>query len=127
MVIVLLAEAATTGVEDKALEGLVTHLWDVRHRVRGLTPGRCEPIVSQLLARLIEDRLSALVQCRDVTLTVPKQLAAAQLAGGQLGLVRAWLHGPAGCGSGAIVEALQQTRNCVLRPSLVNPTRRGSS
>jgi hypothetical protein len=68
-----------------------------------------------VLARLIEERLRALWQRSDKIPAIPLDLAAAQAAGAQLGLVRAWLNRSTACSAAAVAAALHQSATASIR------------
>ncbi len=108
-VLTVLADAATVGGNIDAVERTLSHFWDMRHRIRGLAFGTTEPLVSQQLAGLIEHRLDALCRERRIELAIPGRLAAAQLAGSQIGMIRAWLGDENGAASNLVARTLLQT------------------
>jgi AcrR family transcriptional regulator len=115
----VLADAATDGGNDGSLERTLEHFWEVRHLVRGILIGSAEPIVFNCLSSLIEDRLKLSCQHRNIQLRIPTQLAAAQLAGSQLGIIRAWLISESACSSDAICAAVRRSSKCIV-DALVN-------
>lgn len=82
------------------LVAVVEHFWENRRVGNVLFAGPTRPLLARTLAGLIEARLQARAELGDAT------LRAAQLAGGQMGLLAAWLSGQAPATPAAIAEML---------------------
>lgn len=99
-----LADAATGQGDPAATLWLAEHFWANRARARELFDNvRMRDRVSRLLAEMVAERLDG------ATLTLPLELAAAQLAEAALAPLRAWLGGGAPATAGAVAESLCRT------------------
>ena len=107
----ILADAAAGRGDPAAIERLLAHFWEYRQRAPETFGGRGGEQAMRLLAELVEERLEA-------PLTLPRRLAARQLAAATAAPVRAWLLGEAPstpdllaanlCRSGAALAAAQR-------------------
>lgn len=88
-----LADAIAGRGDAASLEPLLQHFWDNRDRARSTLGGETRAKVERLLAGMVLERLPPSMP----TPALPLRLAAVQLAGAQLTLVRAWLAGESHC------------------------------
>ena len=95
----LLADAAAGKGDPQETAWLLGHFWENRGRAHETLSGRTGEQSARLLAGLVEERL-------DEGLTMPRALAAQQLAAAALAPVRAWLLGEAPATAEAIAEML---------------------
>jgi AcrR family transcriptional regulator len=82
-----LADAAAGHGNEAAVSAIVAHFWEYRQRSQKSLSGPAE----RVLATMIEERLD------QAPLTLPKRLAARQLASATLTPLVAWLKGEAPC------------------------------
>lgn len=86
--------------DDARLLAVVEHFWENRRVGNVLFAGPTRPLLAKTLAGLIETRLRARPEVGNPA------LQAAQLAGGQMGLLAAWLSGQAPATPAAIAGML---------------------
>ena len=99
-----LADAATGQGDPAATLWLVGHFWENRARARDLFDNvRMRDRVTRLLAEMVAERLQG------AALTLPPELAAAQLAEAALAPLRAWLCGGAPATAATVAESLCRT------------------
>ncbi len=104
----VLADAATDAGDPGSIRCMLDHFLENRRAARALLNGPSAAHIVRRHAELIEARLSG------KALMVPPHLAAAQVASGQLGLVRAWLDRTDPCDSADLARAiLESTRGTV--------------
>jgi AcrR family transcriptional regulator len=104
----VLADAATDAGDGGSIRCMLDHFLENRRASRALLNGPSAAPIERRHAELIEARLSG------AALIIPLRLAAAQVASGQLGLVREWLERNEPCDSAALARAmLQTTRSAV--------------
>lgn len=96
----VLADMVGERHDPPRLVAVVEHFWENRRVGNVLFAGPTRPLLARTLAGLIEDRLRA----RDCG--APAPLLAAQLAGGQMGLLTAWLSGQAPATAAAVADLL---------------------
>jgi AcrR family transcriptional regulator len=107
-----LADTATGQGDAKATRWLVEHFWENRQRARELFDNpRMRDRVTRLLAEMVAERLAG------AELTLPRELAAAQLAEAALAPLRAWLRAEAPAKPAALAESLLRT-GAALRQAL---------
>jgi len=112
---------AIAGKRDAAnLEQLLLHFWENRDRARSTLGGETRAKVERLLAAMILERLP---RCAAGSV-MPLRLAAVQLAGAQLTLLRAWLAGESHCSAADIAQSICVT-SASLRTSLFTARQRG--
>ena len=98
------ADTAAGRGDPAATLWLVEHFWENRARARELFDNvRMRDRVTRLLAEMGAERLQG------ASLTLPPELAAAQLAEAALAPLRAWLCGGAPATAGAVAESLCRT------------------
>jgi len=98
-----LADALTSRPDDAHLVAVVKHLWEMRELTRAIFTGAARPLVTQLLARMLKDRLE---RGSPLPAFAPPPLAAAALAGAQLALLEAWIADPGPLTAEAVAAAL---------------------
>jgi AcrR family transcriptional regulator len=107
-----LADAAAGQGDAAATLWLVEHFWENRQRGRDLFDNaRMRDRVTRLLAAMVAERLG------DAPLSLPAELAAAQLAEAALAPLRAWVRGEAPAKPAAMAETLIRT-GAALRAAL---------
>jgi AcrR family transcriptional regulator len=99
-----LAEAMSSPGVPPGLEGALEHFWSNRLTTRALLTGRGRVVVLRALTALIEERLS--IASGKAKSALPPALVAAQIAGGQLAMLEAWLSGRRHCGAAALASGL---------------------
>jgi AcrR family transcriptional regulator len=97
-----LADAVAARRDDAGVRLVVEHIWDGRELTGAILTGSARPLVTRLLARLVEERLE---RGRGVS-PVPRALVSAALAGAQIALLDAWLSGAANAPPDAVADAL---------------------
>jgi AcrR family transcriptional regulator len=108
----ILADALEANPDRKRLQMVVAHFWANRRVSRIFMAEPTRPLMSRLLAKLIEERLSKRARnSRGKKPAIPIGLIAAHLAEAQLGLVSAWLSETAACDAGALADALHASTN----------------
>lgn len=95
----LLAEAAAGRGEVGRLTPLLAHFWENRARARSSLTGRAGEQAERLLCDLVEQRLEG-------ELTLPRRLAAEQMAGAAVRPLRAWLLGEAPASAETLAGAI---------------------
>jgi AcrR family transcriptional regulator len=108
-----LADAIAGSRNAAKLEHVLLHFWENRDRARSTLGGETRDKVERLLATMILERLP---HCA-ATSAVPLRLAAVQLAGAQLTLLRAWLAGESHCSAADLAQSIYVT-STYLRASL---------
>jgi AcrR family transcriptional regulator len=108
-----LADAIAGRGEPAQLERLLSHFWENRDRARSTLGGEKRDKVERLLAAMILERLPP-----SAATAMPLRLAAVQLAGAQLTLLRAWLADEAPCGAAHLARTICVT-SASLRSSLL--------
>ncbi|WP_310539419.1 TetR/AcrR family transcriptional regulator [Phenylobacterium sp.] len=93
--------------DDARLLAVVEHFWENRRVGAVLFAAPTRPLLAKTLAGLIEARLRARPEIRNPT------LLAAQLAGGQLGLLSTWLAGHTPATPEAVVQMLYAAAQAV--------------
>ncbi|MDO9077645.1 MAG: TetR/AcrR family transcriptional regulator [Brevundimonas sp.] len=101
----VLANIVTDRHDDERLKATILHFWQNRRVGNALLAGPTRNLAFRTLADLIEQRLAGRVQAPAVS-TV---LLAAQLAGGQIALLSAWMAGRAPASVDAIADALRRS------------------
>lgn len=115
---ILTVLADTVGVGDcQRLPHVLEHFRENSRLARGLANGPSAAQVVAVLAALIRDRLVGLGWSG----SLPVELAAAQLAEGQLGLLRAWLNGGAVCPAETMAEAMHTSTLAAARALAGSP------
>jgi len=110
-----LADGALGQGDAAEMRWLATHFWENRARGRELFDNpHMRDRVTRLLAGMIAERLG------DAPLTLPSELAAAQLAEAALAPLRAWVRGEAPATAEAMAESLCRT-GAALRAALAAP------
>jgi AcrR family transcriptional regulator len=104
----IVAAAVEEGCDTTHLRFVLDHFRENSALARGLINGPSAPQVVAVLAGLIEQRLAAAQQRLDLAPVIALDLAAAQLAGGQLGLVQAWLNRGATAPPAAVAAAMHR-------------------
>jgi AcrR family transcriptional regulator len=100
----ILAEAVEPRRGASDVTALVAHFWEQRHLVGALLRGSAGADAAAMLTELIEERL--LRSKRGLKARLPATLAAAQIAGGQIELLRRWAAGDGACDPAALAAAL---------------------
>ncbi len=108
-----LADAIAGNHDAAKLEQLLLHFWENRDRARSTLGGETRNKVERLLAAMILERLP---RCAAGSV-MPLRLAAVQLAGAQLTLLRAWLAGESHCSAANVAQSIYVT-SASLRASL---------
>ncbi|WP_332772347.1 TetR/AcrR family transcriptional regulator [Phenylobacterium sp.] len=108
----VLADLVTERHDPARLRATVEHFWENRRIANVLFAGATRRLVTGALASLIEQRLAE--RAGDRPLAVPPVLLAAQLAGGQIALVSAWLAGQAPASAEVIAGALHASATAAL-------------
>ncbi len=102
----MLADAVLDKADPAALTWVLEHFWESRVMARRMLGGDTAGTLHDTLAGLIRERLER----RGWGAThVPLALAAAQIAGAQLGLVRSWIEGEARCDAAALAPSLRSS------------------
>jgi AcrR family transcriptional regulator len=91
-----LADAAAGDGNEALLAGLLGHFWDYRQRARNSFDDAAE----RLLANMVEERLP------DAQFTIPRAMAARQLAAAAITPIRCWVGGEAWCIAGELAAAI---------------------
>jgi AcrR family transcriptional regulator len=108
----ILADAVQPDSDRKRLRFVVEHFSANRKLSRIIMTDPTRPLMSRLLARLIEERLVKRSRnARGKKSALPLALIAAHVAEAQLGLIGAWLSSAPACDAGAIVDALSISTN----------------
>ena len=118
-VLSILAEAVEEGCDMQRLRHILEHFRENSKLARGLLNGPSSTQVVAVLANLIEGRLEVLQGKSNTTLVLPLALVAAQTAGSQLGLIRAWLDRGVSCSSAAVAEAMHRSATAIVRALLM--------
>jgi AcrR family transcriptional regulator len=105
-VLSILAEAIEEKADPKRVQFILEHFRENMRLARGLVNGPSSPQVVNVLASLIEEGLASSLRRPAKPGALPMNLAAAQIAEAQLGLIRAWLNSGATAASAAVAEAL---------------------
>jgi AcrR family transcriptional regulator len=100
----VLADMITERHDPAALRATVEHFWEHRRIGNAMFGGPPRRLVTGTLATLIERRLKDVARRR--ILPLPAPLLAAQMAGGQVALISAWLSGQGSARPAAIADAL---------------------
>lgn len=108
-----LANAIAGDPDAARLEQLLLHFWENRDRARLTLGGETREKIERLLAAMILERLPR----SPAAPVMPMRLAAVQLAGAQLTLLRAWLTGEAHCSPADVAQTIYST-SASLRASL---------
>lgn len=108
----VLADLVAERHDPARLQATVEHFWENRRIGNVLFAGPTRRLVAGALASLIEQRLAE--RAGDRTLALPPVLLAAQLAGGQIALVSAWLAGQAPASAEVIAGALHASATATL-------------
>jgi AcrR family transcriptional regulator len=114
-IIAVLADAVGDDCERQRLEAVLEHFRENVRVTRGFLNGPLSARVVAVLTELIEDRLIAW----RAKPAMPLNLAAAQIAGAQLALVRAWLNSDGPCRAQTLAAALH-TSTAAMRRALFN-------
>jgi AcrR family transcriptional regulator len=102
----IVADAVGESCDLRRLQLALDHFRENSGLARGLLNGPSSRQVVLVLAGLIEERFAVLSQPSGRDPVVPPGLAAAHVAEGLFGLVRAWLNQGARCSSEAIARAM---------------------
>ncbi|MBX3702706.1 MAG: hypothetical protein KF822_02905 [Steroidobacteraceae bacterium] len=108
-----LADAIAGRGDAAGLEPVLQHFWENRDRARATFGGEMHAKVERLLAGMVLGRLPQSVP----TPALPLRLAAVQLAGAQLTVMRAWLAGESHCAPRDLARSICAT-SASLRSSL---------
>jgi AcrR family transcriptional regulator len=103
----VIADCIVTANEPESLRKVLGHLWENRRLADAIFSGQARIVLARQQADLIEARLRALADGRDLAL--PSRLAAIQIAEAQLALVESWLRGRAFAGGDQIAAGLHRT------------------
>ncbi len=109
----VLADMVTDRHDRERLRATVAHFWENRRIGNVLFAGPTRLLATRTLAALIESRLTE--RPCDRAVSVPPALLAAQLAGGQLALIAAWLGGLAPASPDEVAEALYASVQAIER------------
>lgn len=107
----LLADAVTGAADTAALSRLLQHFWDYRERGRQ----SFGPSAERLLAEMIDERLG------DRSLTIPRALAARQLAAAAIAPIAAWVRAEAWCSAEDLAAALCASGRAQLYAMMADP------
>lgn len=100
----VLADTVLAGhADDPRLEETLAHFWENRRTGNVLFAGATRTLLTRALADLLERRLAT----RRILSSLPPALLAAQMAGGQIALLTAWLSGLAPANPKTIADALR--------------------
>ena len=108
----LLEPLAAAGVADEVdpkLAWVVEHFWENRRNVATMAHTGAWTAMGQVLAEMIEPRLTRSLKPRRNRPVLPAPLAASLLARAQLGLVEAWIAGHKRCSAAVLAQALHAT------------------
>jgi AcrR family transcriptional regulator len=112
----VLADAVKPAQPRGDLEDILAHFRENVRLTRALLQGATQYLMSQILAELIEERLSSLpIASRDAKPMVPVASIAAHLAGAQLALIESWLSSKAPCSCDVLAHAMRASANASLR------------
>jgi AcrR family transcriptional regulator len=112
----VLADAIGTTQPRAELEDILAHFRENTRLTRALLQGSTHYLMSQILAELIEERLSSLaVSSRETKPSIPVPSIAAHLAGAQLALIESWLSSKAPCSCEVLAGAMRASANASLR------------
>lgn len=122
----LLSHAATTvlGVLATAVDavpdvarvaGVLRHFRENRRMTLEVLCGEPGPRMQRCLADLIAQRLAERLGCEHAATSIPVPLAAAEIAGGQIGLLRAWLESRESCDADTLAASMCRTCAAVAR------------
>ncbi len=114
-VLAVMAGAVDDDCEPEHLRLLLDHFSEHGALARGLLSGPAGPQVVAALAGLIRQRLVEMQQRLGLAPLIPLDLAAAQLAQAQLGLVHAWLSRGAAFPSGNLAAAMRRSAAAAAR------------
>ncbi len=103
-----LADALFAAQPDGA-RAIVEHFWENRDVGRAMFNGAARLVMERVLARLIVERLE-----RRRRAALPMSLVGAHLAGGQLGLIAAWVDAGAPCDTATLARALHVAAHAVV-------------
>jgi len=102
-----LADAVETESDSRRLQFVIEHFWANRKLSRILMADPTRPLMSRLLARLIEERLVKRARSsRRKKTAIPIALIAAHIAEAELGLIGAWLSSAPACDASTLADAL---------------------
>ena len=104
-----LGQAVRSEAVPEGLEPILDHFWTNRLIVRSLLAGRPREVTMRALTALIEEQFPR----RRTTSAVPTRLIAAQIAGGQLGLLEEWLSGRHRCSTSNLARALAASARAI--------------
>jgi AcrR family transcriptional regulator len=105
-----LADALFAAQPDGA-RAIVEHFWENRDVGRAMFNGAARLVMERVLARLIVERLER--RRRTTPAALPISLVAANLAGGQLALIAAWVDAGAPCDTATLARALHAAARAV--------------
>lgn len=108
-VLAVLAEAVRDDCDLKRLESILEHFRVNRRVGRGLFSGPTARHVVRVLSGLIDAELTTLRRKTKTEPAIPRALVAAQIAEGQLGLIRAWDRDGMTCSTAALAAAMHQS------------------
>ncbi len=114
-VLEVVADTVKDPCDLKRLQFMLEHFRENSRLTRGLANGPSAPQVVAVLAGLIQERLAARCQDSRRDRALPLELAAAQTAEAQLGLLRAWLNRGASCPPAIIANAMHRSATALVR------------
>lgn len=108
-VLAMVADAAFRDVDPERTRWVLEHFWERRHHARPLLRGDAARQMSRVLTDEIAQRLQQRAVREGRRLCLPIAWAAAQLAEGQLALIRSWLASDGQPGAFEVAAALRAT------------------
>jgi AcrR family transcriptional regulator len=107
-----LAGATEANSDQKRIQMVVAHFWANRDLSRIVMAGPTRPLMSRILSKLIEERLTKRARNpRGKKPVISINLIAAHLAEAQLGLLTAWLSETSACDASSLADALHASTN----------------
>ena len=120
-VLLPLAETVCADAVPVGLEPILDHFWSNRVIVRRLLDGRGRMVTVRALAGLVQHE----VPDERPTPAVPLRLITAQIAGGHLALLDAWLSGRHRCSSADLAQALTASARAIIAAYGLAAARKG--
>lgn len=105
----VLASAVDAVPDVTRVAGVLRHFRENRRMALEVLRGETGPLMQECLSELIAQRLSARPGFDDAAAAIPVTLAAAEIAGGQIGLVRAWLESRETCDADTLAASMCRT------------------
>ena len=105
----ILADCVLPDCDVDQVRFVVEHFWTNRTLARSLCNGPASRRIVHSLAELVAERMAPIAEAAATGSPVPLRLAAAQVAEGLVGLLRAWLNGSETCASEVLADAMHKS------------------